>query len=344
MSALTETAAGQPSLQALLGLQGGVVTTAQLREVVGRDGLRRAVRRKTWVQVHRGAYSPRSLRDAAASDPRLEHMLQCASRLVLSSHDLVVSHASAALLHNLTLLDNHGGPPQLTLVRPPGTPPAHVRGWHAASLPPEHRQRLHGIPVTTRARTVADLARRLPRPAGVVLTDAALREGVDRAAVLDVLSGCTGWPGTATAVSTVLFADPRAESALESLARVWLADAGLPAPDLQPSFCDPWDGRFVARVDFFWPQHRTVCEVDGRAKYGDAGDAPRRAEYGEPDDALWCEKLREDALRDLGLEVVRGYWTDGRDAGGALAGRVRRAFDRAALRADAPTYGLLRRR
>jgi hypothetical protein len=344
MSALPEAAVGQPPLHALLGVQGGVVTTAQLREAVGKDGLRRAVRRKAWVPVQRGAYCPRSLRDAAVTDPRLEHRLQCAARLVVSSHDLVVSHGSAAVLHDLTMLDDHRGPPELTLVRPPGTPAAHVRGWHAAGLRPDHRLRLHGLPVTTRARTVADLARRLPRPAGVVLVDAALGDAVDRSAVLEVLSRCTGWPGTAQAVSTVLFADGRAESALESLARVWLADAGLPAPDLQTAFCDACNGRFLARVDFFWPQHRTVCEVDGRAKYSEPGDVTKRAKDDEPGNALWRAKVREDALRDLGLEVVRGYWSDRRDGGRALAERVRRAFDRAALRADAPTYGVLRHR
>jgi hypothetical protein len=342
VSALPDAAARHPSLQALLDVQGGVVTTAQLREILGKEGLRRAIRRQVWIPVHRGAYCPRSLGDAAGSDARLEHRLQCASRLAVSSHDLVISHGSAALLHGLTMLDDHRGPPELTLVRPPGTPLAHVRGWHAAGLPPDHRQQLHGLPVTTRARTVADLARRLPRPAGVVLADAALRDGVDRAAVLNVLSRCTGWPGTATAIATVLFADGRAESVLESLARVWLADAGLPAPDLQARFCEPADGRFVARVDFFWPQHRTVCEVDGRAKYKEAAEPPQRSTDDEPGDAVWREKVREDALRDFGLEVVRGYWSDGRDGGGALAARVRRAFDRAALRADTPSYGLLR--
>jgi hypothetical protein len=130
----------------------------------------------------------------------------------------------------------------------------------------------------------------------------------------------------------VTFADRRAESALESLARVWFADAGLPAPDLQTTFCHPQNGDFVARVDFSWLQHRTVCEVDGRAKYDRAGDV------------LWREKLREDALRDLGLEVVRGYWLDRSDGGAALAERVRRAFARAAVRSDAPVYGLRQHR
>ena len=317
-------------LDLMVARQAGVVSTAQLRQALGSDGLRRAVRSGRWVAVHRGAYCAQDLRERAVTDPRLEHRLQCAARVLLSGSRLVVSHGSAAVLHGLPLLTDHRGAPELTVVRPVGAAPAHLRGRYAASVPASHRQLLHGLAVTTRARTVADLARRLDRPAGVVLVDGALRAGVSRAEVLEVLRSCAGWPGSAAAVRVLQFADGRSESALESLARVWFAAAGLPPPDLQTAFCHPADGQLIARVDFFWPEQRTVCEVDGRGKYGLAADA------------LWREKVREDALRDLGLEVVRGYWGDRADGGAVLVDRILRAFARAALRADAPTYGLLR--
>jgi hypothetical protein len=70
-------------------------------------------------------------------------------------------------------------------------------------------------------------------------------------------------------------------------------------------------------------------------KYQDREGEPRK------DDALWQEKLREDTMRDLGLEVARGYWSDGRSQGRSLVERVRRAFERAALRQDPPAYGVL---
>ena len=74
--------------------------------------------------------------------------------------------------------------------------------------------------------------------------------------------------------------------------------------------------RFVARVDFLL-KGRTICEVDGRLKYEDSG-------------TLWAEKQREDRLRELGFEVVRGYWSDGVNPM-RLAGELQRAFVRAAL-------------
>lgn len=318
------------TLSELVASQGGVVTRAQLEAELSASGLRRALRRGDWEPVHRGTYAPRPVRDAAHDDARLEHQLQCAARVLLAGRDLVVSHGSAAVLHRLKLLDGYSGPPQLTLVRPDGAPPPHERLPLAAAVPAAHREVLAGIPITTRPRTVADLARTVPREAAVVMADAALRGGVERLAVLDVLRACRGWPGAAEGVDVMIFADRRAESALESLARVWFSQAGLPAPQLQTRLRHADDARFVARVDFFWPQHRTVCEVDGRVKYEAGGDG-----------VLWLEKLREDTVRDLGLEVVRGYWSDRLQHGAALVERVRRAFARAALRQDAPTYGVL---
>jgi hypothetical protein len=47
-------------------------------------------------------------------------------------------------------------------------------------------------------------------------------------------------------------------------------------------------------------------------------------------------------MRDAGLEVARGYWSDRPDHGRAFVERVRRAMARGAARTDVPTYGVLR--
>jgi very-short-patch-repair endonuclease len=83
------------------------------------------------------------------------------------------------------------------------------------------------------------------------------------------------------------------------------------------------DGRLVARVDFLWPGQRTVGEFDGKIKYG------RLLKPGQSlDEVLYDEKLREDALRDLGWQVVRWRWQD-LHRHGVLRDRVLRAFARA---------------
>src|SRR5690606_25157426 len=63
------------------------------------------------------------------------------------------------------------------------------------------------------------------------------------------------------------------------------------------------DGVFVARVDFFWEELGIVGEFDGMGKYG-AGDPRSTA------DSVRREKLREDAIRNLGFEVVRWTWPE----------------------------------
>lgn len=97
--------------------------------------------------------------------------------------------------------------------------------------------------------------------------------------------------------------------------------AGLPAPVSQLEVRDEL-GRFVGRGDFGWAEARTIGEFDGMIKYGrllrpgeDAGSAVHR------------EKVREDAIRDLGWFVVRWTWADlNRPAD--LVSRISRALHR----------------
>ena len=58
-----------------------------------------------------------------------------------------------------------------------------------------------------------------------------------------------------------------------------MRELGLPAPELQHDLCDR--GRFVARLDFWWPEHGVVGEFDGRSKYGIDVDTS------DPAAALW---------------------------------------------------------
>jgi hypothetical protein len=81
--------------------------------------------------------------------------------------------------------------------------------------------------------------------------------------------------------------------------------AGLPPPVLQWEVHAAATGAFVGRVDMGWPGHRTVGEFDGLVKYG------RTLRPGQDiAEVLVEEKLREDALRDEDLGVVRWIWKD----------------------------------
>ena len=179
------------------------------------------------------------------------------------------------------------------------------------------------MPTTSAARCVIDLARQADDndvAAAVCLIDAVFHLGkASRAELEQVLAGMHRWPGSALAARALAFSDPRAENPLESRSRLFIAAAGLPAPDTQVEIFDG-TSRFVARVDFLWPAYRTVGEADGYLKYRVPGE-------------LYKEKRREDQLRELGFEVVRWGWADIRDRRAETAHRIRTALDRGKNRA-----------
>jgi hypothetical protein len=180
---------------------------------------------------------------------------------------------------------------------------------------------IDNTPVTSLARTVLDLARTWPMTQAVAAGDRALMLGLTRAELDAGLVAMERWPGVRAARRVVEFLDVRGESVGESVSRVRLTEEGLPAPEPQHEIFGP-DGRFMARVDFYWKEQRTVGEFDGKIKYGRLLKPGQRIE-----DVIFDEKLREDAVRDLGLQVVRWIWPDLYRTG-VLRGRVLRAFAR----------------
>ena len=127
------------------------------------------------------------------------------------------------------------------------------------------------------------------------------------------------------------FADPRSESVGESRSRVAIARAGLPVPRPQLDVVSA-DGVVVGRCDFGWEELGVVGEFDGKVKYGRALLRPDQ----DPGDVVFEEKLREDALRDTGREVVRWVWAELRDFT-PVVGRFERARSRAARRRRSPS-------
>jgi very-short-patch-repair endonuclease len=183
--------------------------------------------------------------------------------------------------------------------------------FHTAEMPPEHVTRLFGIRVTTAARTVVDLARTSPFMAAVVVADSALRaEKTTKAELAGVCDACSQWPGVTRAREVVKFSDGRAESVLESCARVVFRQAGLEPPELQVTI---HGDAFACRVDFYWPGHRTIVEADGLAKYSDRKDL--------------LEQFRRDRLlREAGYKVVHFTWRELFETPAAVIARVRAAF------------------
>jgi hypothetical protein len=236
----------------------------------------------------------------------------------------VISHFTAAELDCLAVWCDR---------RRPGAPPVGAI-WRSdivvrrAGLPRDELLGAHDFPRTTIARTVVDLARELPFREAVVTADQALRRGVDPDALQLVLDRQRQWPGVRRARETIAFADGRSESALESIARAAFATSGLPVPVLQASFWtgDAW---MSERVDFWWPEFRTVAEADGLAKYDGRTAEERRRQ-------LRRGHLRDQRLSDRDVELVHFGWEDVVGDPGPLIHRLRAAFTRAERRTSEP--------
>lgn len=102
----------------------------------------------------------------------------------------------------------------------------------------------------------------------------------------------------------IAFADGAAESVGESWSRAVMHTLGFPAPILQANFQLPRGD--TARTDFYWPDLGLVGEFDGRMKYSRS----RVLSGLDPGEVVFQEKLREEALSELGLRVVRWVWDD----------------------------------
>jgi len=224
-----------------------------------------------------------------------------------------VSHVSAIGLHGLPLLEPVTWP-CITLEPPLRTRPSalHV---HRQPIPVGQLDPGSDIKLTNVARSCIDLTRECGLAAGVVAADAALHLGLCTPAELAAVyaESCRGRAGLTEGRRLLESLDANAESVLESVSR--LAMAGLPPPGTQVVI-RTMHGRFLARVDFYWPEFGLVGEADGRLKY--------------TDDELWREKERQDALAEHGLVTVRWGWSIARRPA-ALRARLQEGMRRAGL-------------
>jgi hypothetical protein len=291
--------------------QHGVFTTEQAADAGWSEcRLTRAVQRGFLVRLRRGAYAEPELEGWTGSLDLLrvgQRGVAAALRVPAST----ISHSAAVALHGLPLLALPEAP-CITL-----RPGLRTRPWnlhvHRQPIRPEHLDQTSELRLTSVVRSCIDHAREHGTAAGLVAADAALHNGLcteaDLTAMYDDL--CRGGAGLAEGRTLLSLLDGKAESPLESISRLALRD--LPTPRTQVGI-HSIDGRFIARVDFYWESTGVVGEADGRIKY--------------TDDALWQEKRREEQLSQAGLVVVRWGWSDAL-ATARLSARIQQGFQRA---------------
>ena len=303
----------------LFARNGGVATTAELTALgFSYAQIRRFVRDGLLVSKRRDVYALGTQAAKMADDPPRAHALDLAAVLVHLDGACVGSHETAAITHGLDLLERPTqGTVTVTRPRPGNGSRASRRGLrvHAAEIPERDITRRYGVPVTSVARTVIDLSRARSFREGVVVADSALRSGkVTPAELQAAIASCPRWPGLRKARKVVAFSDGRAESVLESLARVIMHENRLPAPELQIWIQDGYGAR-IGRVDFFWPRYNTIGEADGAMKYEDSAAARKQLE-------------RDKKLRLAGYELVHFGWRGIVYETRVVIGEFLAAFDR----------------
>ncbi len=290
-----------------------VYTTSRLLQS-GRspEQIRTLIRRGELVRIGKGIFVTGAVMRRMAGLPHGDHLIAVVAALALN-RPAVVSHRSAALIYGIDLI---GSTATVTVTARPSCSRRVRDGLHVYTtpMPAAHVAKRYGLPVTSPARTVIDLARTSPLADGVAAADSAIRKGLtSKSALRAVLADGTRRRGNAKAELVVELANGLAESPLESIARVAFRECGLPMPALQVGL-PPYQRR-IARVDFYWEEFKTIAEADGALKYED----PARARA-----QLWRDKK----LREAGYEIVHFDWREITTTPAEVANSIRAAFRR----------------
>ncbi|MEU5939133.1 type IV toxin-antitoxin system AbiEi family antitoxin domain-containing protein [Micromonospora sp. NPDC047548] len=275
--------------------QDGVVTTAQaLAAGLSRDRIRYLCRSGRWVRVARGCFVPRpEMGDLALRRARIR-----AAVTSLGPQAFVVLD-TAAELHRIgglrpTSAIHVSVPADRPRPQRPADPDLVV---HQISVAPADVAEVGGLPVTTPVRTLADVLLRVDRYPAVCALDSALNRQLVTVADLSMIPALlAGRRGAVAARAHLAEADGRAQSPLETRARLRCVDGGVPPDVLQLEVRDD-DGYLLGIGDLGWRKARVIAEADGQG--------PHRTPQ-----AVYEDRTRQNRLVNAGWRILRFTWSD----------------------------------
>lgn len=262
--------------------QWGVVARRQLLDAgLSQTAVRDRVRSGRLVRLHRGVY--------AVGHARLRREGHWLAAVLAAGPGAVLSHRDAAGLHDLRPA-NHARIDVTTTAERKGT--SKIAVHRARVLAADEVTTVHGIPATTVARTLVDLAGHVPHDhLARAIREAERRRTFDFRAVETAMARVRGRRGKGHGALRAALAECAAleqhdtRSPLEDAFLRLLRDHGLPLPSTNVLV----DG-FV--VDAVWRVQRIVVELDGRAFHDDRW-------------AFEADRERDAALTSAGWRVVR---------------------------------------
>ncbi|HEX2290550.1 MAG TPA: DUF559 domain-containing protein [Pseudonocardiaceae bacterium] len=267
----------------------GLLLRDRALAAVDPDDLLTALRSGRLRRIQRGIYLPRRVEATPAVFAR-------AAQLSSGAPGALPSHATAARVHRIAVPeDDHVQ--HVTVTRDLRRRNRRDLHFHTRSIGCGEAERRDGVPVTSVARTLADVAASLDRLAAVWAIDDALRRQL--CAKTDIIAVIQRWRGGAGCVMArqrLDEADGVAESILETAGRLALLDRGVPLPIPQYQLWAP-DGTLVARLDGAYLREKVALEFDGADPHSLL-------------EAVFRDRWRQNGLPELGWTVLRFTWWD----------------------------------
>ena len=177
---------------------------------------------------------------------------------------------------------------------------------------PATRPRHQGIPTTTLARTLLDLAATVTEDhLERALAQAERLRLYDHSAITDVVARSKGHRGRAR-LARATDRDPSwTQNDFEARFLNLVRDAGLPAPLVNQALTAPDHGPITP--DFHWPVLGLIVETDGWESHGTMA-------------AFEADRRKDAALTAAGYRVMRFTWREVRDRPGTVAQRLRAVY------------------
>ena len=256
------------------------------------------VRKGVLVRVRRGCYARGSWWSGLKTSGRRRQLVHAHAHgtRTTSAGGFVYSHTSGASLRRLHLWDVDEVVHLTQSGRPSGISHGRDVVAHTRKLNSRDVAFVEGLPCTSLERTVVDCCLMFNLRQSIILIDHAARLGADLPLLREQCAALAGRNGVITLRHALELADPRSESAGESLTRELIHRLRIPAPELQYVVHTTLGHH---RLDFAWRARKVALEFDGKSKY---------FEYRPTQEVIYEERRREKALMEEGWTFLRVEW------------------------------------
>lgn len=285
--------------------QHGLVTLGQLEGLgLSPSDVKERLRSGRLHRVHQGVF--------AVGHRLLSQEGWLLAAVKASGPDAVLSHRSAAVLWGM--LEERESDERIDVTAPNrrGRAPDSIRAHRDGQLAAADRTVYRGVPCTTPARTLLDLAGVAPVwELKRALAQAEVLRIVRHSPLRALIRRCRGRRGVARLRLVLDEIHPqrkRTRSELEGMFLDMCSRAGLPTPEVNVKL---EVDRGVLEADFLWREAKLIVEADSR-------------QFHDTDSAFLNDRRREQRLQLAGWRVTHCTWEQVEHEPRALAGTIRR--------------------